>query len=179
MVDSTATCRSLGVRIVTVIFVRMLLSLPLLAVILTLKGDSPSGAEGLVELALIPTVDLLLAHARGPVRLPSPWFVVDIPQPDAAACGETVMLSRGMLESDLLAAVLAHEPGHLNTGDGKLTAAINRLIINPPTDLRAGTARVLGRAQHDRSGAEEDRRTVSRRTRPDARPRAARGSKAA
>jgi Zn-dependent protease with chaperone function len=41
------------------------------------------------------------------------------------------MLSRGLLESEYLAAVLAHELGHLATSDGKLTAAINRLIINP------------------------------------------------
>ena len=46
-------------------------------------------------------------------------------------CGDTLMLSRGLLESEFLPAVLAHELGHLNTSDGKLTAAINRLIINP------------------------------------------------
>ena len=41
------------------------------------------------------------------------------------------MLSRGLLENEQLPAVLAHELGHLATSDGKLTAAINRLIINP------------------------------------------------
>ncbi len=153
---------------IPVIFMRMLLTLAVLALILLIKGDNPADAEGLIELALVPTawaifalvtplgggwwwsqnlggrepsereriayrdaVELLLAHATGPVRLPSLWFVVDIPQPDAAVCGETLMLSRGVLESDFLPAVLAHELGHLNTSDGKLTAAINRLIINP------------------------------------------------
>jgi hypothetical protein len=41
------------------------------------------------------------------------------------------MLSRGLLENEYLPAVLAHELGHLDTSDGKLTAALNRLIINP------------------------------------------------
>jgi Zn-dependent protease with chaperone function len=146
----------------------MLLSLPVFAGILLVKGQSALGAEGLVDLALIPTgwaifalvtpygggwwwaqnlggrepserertayedaIELLVSHARGPVRLPSFWFVVDIPQPDAAVCGDALMLSRGLIESDFLPAVVAHELGHLNTSDGKLTAAINRLIINP------------------------------------------------
>jgi len=42
------------------------------------------------------------------------------------------MLSRGLLESDHLPAVLAHELGHLATPDGKLTAAINRIVLIPP-----------------------------------------------
>ena len=171
---------------IPVVFARMLLSLPVLAGILLLKGDSPVAAEGLVELAVIPTgwavvalltplgggwwwqqnlggrrpserersayqdaIDLIVAQAEGPVRLPSGWFVVDSPQADAAVCGDTLMLSRGLLESDLLPAVIAHELGHLNTSDGKLTAAINRLIIDPfplrrrPKEPAGGSAVVL------------------------------------
>jgi Zn-dependent protease with chaperone function len=153
---------------VPVMLARMLLSLPVFALILLIKGDSPLGADGLVELALIPTgwalfalitplgggwwwsqnlggrepserertayqdaIDLLLGHAAGPVRQPSGWLVLDSPQADAAVCGDTLMLSRGLLESDFLPAVIAHELGHLNTSDGKLTASINRLVINP------------------------------------------------
>ncbi len=153
---------------VPVIFTRMLLTLLAAAVVLLLKGESPEGAEGVVDLALIPTgwailalitpfgggwwwgqtlggrdpserertayrdaLDLLLHHTTQPVRLPSIWFVIDSPQPDAAVCGNTLMLSRGLLESDYLPAVLAHELGHLNSSDGKLTAALNRLLVNP------------------------------------------------
>jgi Zn-dependent protease with chaperone function len=76
-------------------------------------------------------VELLKAQASAPLRLPSLWFVTDEPQPDAAVCGDTLLLSRGLLENEYLPAVLAHELGHLATSDGKLTAAINRLIINP------------------------------------------------
>jgi len=153
---------------VPVIFTRMLLTLAVAALVLLIKGESPGGAESLMELALIPTgwsilalitpfgggwwwgqnmggrdpsereraayhdaVQLLQVHASQPLRLPSLWFVVDEPQPDAAVCGNTLMLSRGLLENEYLPAVLAHELGHLATSDGKLTAAINRLVINP------------------------------------------------
>ncbi len=91
-------------------------------------GRKPSDREHSVYQDAI---DLLQAHSTTPLRLPSRWFVVDEPQPDAAVCGDTLMLSRGLLESEYLPAVLAHELGHLATSDGKLTAAINRLIINP------------------------------------------------
>ncbi len=77
-------------------------------------------------------LELLRSYASAPIREPTRWFVIDTPQPDAAVCGNTLMLSRGLLESDYLPAVLAHELGHLASTDGKLTAAINRLIIHPP-----------------------------------------------
>jgi Zn-dependent protease with chaperone function len=171
---------------VPVIFARMLLTLGVAAIVLLLKGESPGEAEGLMELALIPTgwsilalitpfgggwwwgqnlggrdpserehaayhdaIQLLGHHVTQRVRLPSFWFVLDTPQPDAAVCGDTLMLSRGLLESEYLPAVLAHELGHLNSSDGKLTAAINRLIINPlpktrEKDTNKGGAVVLG-----------------------------------
>ena len=82
-------------------------------------------------------VELLQANAQHPLPLPSSWFVLDTPQPDAAVCGNTLMLSRGLLETDHLPAVLAHELGHLATPDGRLTAAINRLFLWMPKDRRA------------------------------------------
>jgi Zn-dependent protease with chaperone function len=151
-----------------VVFARMLLMLSVAVLLLLSRGESVSGAEAYVELALIPTawsilalltpfgggwwwaqnlggrepsereeaayhdaMQLLQANAEEPLRLPSSWFVLDEHQPDAAVCGSTLMLSRGLLESEYLPAVLAHELGHLDTSDGKLTAALNRLVINP------------------------------------------------
>ncbi len=93
-----------------------------------LGGRDPSERE---RIAYQDALDLLLHHAPEPVRVPGFWFVIDTPHPDAAVCGNCLMLSRGMLESEYLPAVLAHELGHINSSDGKLTAAINRLIINP------------------------------------------------
>ncbi len=91
-------------------------------------GRPPSERE---RAAYQDAIQLLQAYAAEPLWLPRLWFVTDEPQPDAAVCGDTLMLSRGLLENEQLPAVLAHELGHLASSDGKLTAAINRLIINP------------------------------------------------
>jgi Zn-dependent protease with chaperone function len=92
-------------------------------------GRKPSERE---KRAYHDATNLLQSHTRKPLPRPASWFVIDTPTPDAAVCGETLMLSRGLLESDHLPAVLAHELGHLATPDGRLTAAINRLILTPP-----------------------------------------------
>ena len=94
-----------------------------------LGGREPSERE---RTAYRDALDLLRHRTLMPLREPSGWFVLDNPQPDAAVCGHTLMLSRGLLESDHLPAVLAHELGHLASTDGKLTAALNRLVIHPP-----------------------------------------------
>ena len=96
-------------------------------------GRKPSERE---KLAYHDATNLLQAHTRKPLPRPASWFVIDTPTPDAAVCGETLMLSRGLLESDHLPAVLAHELGHLATPDGRLTAAISRLILIPPRPSR-------------------------------------------
>jgi Zn-dependent protease with chaperone function len=153
---------------VPVIIARTILTFAVLLLVLLIKGEPLGEAQGLAEIALIPTawsvlalitpfgggwwwaqnmggrdpsqrerlayqdaIEHLQAQSPGALRLPSFWFVLDQPLPDAAVCGNTLMLSRGLLESEYLPAVLAHELGHLHTSDGKLTAAINRLIINP------------------------------------------------
>jgi Zn-dependent protease with chaperone function len=74
-------------------------------------------------------------QARSPIPLPRPrrWFVVDSPQPEAAVCGNALMLSSTLLlDTEQLPAVLAHELGHLASIDARLTAALNRLVIHPP-----------------------------------------------
>jgi Zn-dependent protease with chaperone function len=94
-----------------------------------LGGREPSERE---RRAYSDALDLLRHHTLTPLREPSGWFVLDTPQPDAAVCGNTLMLSRGLLETEHLPAVLAHELGHLATSDGRYTAALNRLVIHPP-----------------------------------------------
>jgi Zn-dependent protease with chaperone function len=94
-----------------------------------LGGRKPSERE---QAAYQDAIELLQAHTDGRLPVPSGWFVLDDPQPDAAVCGSTLMLSRGLLETDHLPGVLAHELGHLATPDGRLTAALNRLVIKPP-----------------------------------------------
>lgn len=89
-------------------------------------GRDPSTRE---QLAYQDAVELLQGYSEEPLPLPKRWFVLDTPQPDAAVCGNTLMLSRGLLETDHVPAVLAHELGHLSSPDGRLTAALNRLVI--------------------------------------------------
>ncbi len=92
-------------------------------------GRSPSTRE---RHAYSDALELLQANARGPLPRPGSWFVLDTHEPDAAVIGNTLMLSRGLLESPHLPAVLAHEIGHIATPDGRITAALNRLVIHPP-----------------------------------------------
>ncbi len=91
-------------------------------------GRGPSQRE---QIAYQQAVQLLQGHAGHELRLPTDWFVLDLPEPEAAVCGQTLMLSTGMLENRHLAAVLAHELGHIATWDARITAAINRLVIHP------------------------------------------------
>jgi Zn-dependent protease with chaperone function len=174
---------------VPVIIARMVLTFVVLLLVLLIKGEPLGGAQGLAEIALVPTgwsvlalitpfgggwwwaqnmggrdpsqrerlayedaIEHLQAQSPGELRLPGFWFVVDEPLPDAAVCGNTLMLSRGLLESEYLPAVLAHELGHLHSSDGKLTAAINRLIINPLPKTREKQS-----GQHDLVVAGGDR----------------------
>jgi Zn-dependent protease with chaperone function len=99
-------------------------------------GREPSKRE---QLAYRDAVQLLQANSATPLPLPTHWFVIDNPQPDAAVCGDALMVSRGLLETDHVAAVLAHELGHLGSPDARLTTALNRLIMFS-TPFRAGAA---------------------------------------
>lgn len=73
-------------------------------------------------------------EATSPELLPRPkqWFVLDDRGCSASVCGDTLVLSRGLLESRHLPAVLAHELGHLRGIDARLTAAVNRLVFERP-----------------------------------------------
>lgn len=92
-------------------------------------GRAPSSRE---QLAYTDALEFLQASASGPLPQPASWFVLDTHEPDAAVIGNTLMLSRGLLDSPHLPAVLAHEIGHIATPDGRITAALNRLVIHPP-----------------------------------------------
>jgi Zn-dependent protease with chaperone function len=74
-----------------------------------------------------------LRGADPELRAPGRWFVLDDPDPNAWAYAHTLMVSRGLLESPSFAAVLAHELGHLNTSDARVSAALYR-ITTPPRE---------------------------------------------
>lgn len=102
-------------------------------------GRSPSERERLVYEDAIAT----LKHADPDLRLPRRWFVLDTQELNAAAYADTLMLTRGVLESPYLPAVIAHELGHLNSSDARLTAALQRLTTPPRKELGRGF-RTLG-----------------------------------
>lgn len=84
------------------------------------SAEEAAGVED--ALALLRSVDPSLPESLG-------YYVLDDPLPGAAVRGTTVVLSRGLLESESLAAVLAHELGHADSLDGRLTEALNRLQL--------------------------------------------------
>jgi Zn-dependent protease with chaperone function len=69
------------------------------------------------------------------LRVPRHWFVAEDPALNAAAYAKTMRVDRGLLESPYAtAAVIAHELGHLNTGDGRFASAIQlTLLADMPT----------------------------------------------
>jgi len=98
-------------------------------------GRKPSERE---QLAYQDAIEHLQAHSpEEPLPLPSSWFVLDLNEPDTGVCGNSLMLSRGLLEMSV-AEVLAHELNHLASLDGRITCALNRLVIHqaprPPKD---------------------------------------------
>ena len=94
-------------------------------------GRSPSERERLIhEDALA-----ILSQSDPELRPPRRWFVLDQPHINAAAYADTLMLTRGLLESGFLEPVLAHELGHLNSSDSRLTAALHRLTTPPRRKL--------------------------------------------
>jgi Zn-dependent protease with chaperone function len=94
-------------------------------------GRDPSRRERL----LCDDAMSVLTRADPSLRPPRRWFVVDEPQPSAAAYADTLMITRGLLESGCLEVVLAHELGHLNSSDARLTAALHRLTTPPRRPL--------------------------------------------
>ncbi len=96
-------------------------------------GRSPSERERLIyEDALS-----VLAEKDPGLRPPRRWFVLDEHYLNAAAYADTLMVTRGLLESGFLEAVLAHELGHLNSSDARLAAALHRMTTPPRRQLRS------------------------------------------
>lgn len=90
-------------------------------------GRSPSERERLIYEDAI----AVLTQADPELRPPQRWFVLDEHYLNAAAYANTLMVTRGLLESGFLEPVLAHELGHLNSSDSRLTAALHRMTTPP------------------------------------------------
>jgi Zn-dependent protease with chaperone function len=102
-------------------------------------GRSPSQRERLIYDDAI----LQLKQADPGLREPRRWFVLDEDEVNAAAYADTLMVTRGLLESGSLEPVIAHELGHLNSSDARLTAAIHRLTTPPRGNVRVGLKTIM------------------------------------
>ena len=92
-------------------------------------GRRPSEREQAVFEAAFAELQRFDPNLRPPRR----WFAVDDPEPNACAYADTLMVTRGMLDSAAFPAVLGHELGHLNSSDARVSAAIYR-ITTPPRE---------------------------------------------
>jgi Zn-dependent protease with chaperone function len=97
-------------------------------------GRAPSERERLIYDDAIAQ----LKHANPDLREPRRWFVLDEETINAAAYADTLMITRGLLETGYLEAVIAHELGHLNSSDGRLAAAVHRLSTPPRGEVHRG-----------------------------------------
>jgi len=94
-------------------------------------GRTPSERERLIyedAMAILTQTDPRLRPAQH-------WFVLDDGRLNAAAYANTLMLTRGLIDSGYLEPVLAHELGHLNSSDSRLAAALHRLTTPPRRKL--------------------------------------------
>ncbi len=79
-------------------------------------------------------------------------FVLDDPLPNAVARGRVLLLSRALLQSDALVAVIAHELGHLESLDARLTEAIFRLRLWPRALYTSAFTSERRPADHESAG---------------------------
>jgi Zn-dependent protease with chaperone function len=61
------------------------------------------------------------------VKRPAYVYVLDEHDLNAAVAGDTLVINRSLFDSGFLEAVLAHELGHLNSMDARVSVAVNRL----------------------------------------------------
>jgi Zn-dependent protease with chaperone function len=81
------------------------------------------------EAAAIDDAFYLLQAVAPELSAAGEYAVLDDPVPFAAVRGRIVILSRAVIECDALAAIVGHKLGHVNTLDGRLTEALNRLSL--------------------------------------------------
>jgi Zn-dependent protease with chaperone function len=70
---------------------------------------------------------LTALHLPADVKRPAWMYVLDSHELNACVAGDTLVLNRSMFDSGFLEAVLAHELGHLNSMDARVSVAVNRL----------------------------------------------------
>jgi Zn-dependent protease with chaperone function len=106
-----------------------------------------------IERAKVEAALELLRAADPRLRAPAGVYVLDGPTLAAAVRSRAVVLTARLVESPLLAAVLAHELGHVNSLDGRLREALECLTLwgdplGPPRDPRGREVRFEPDPEH-------------------------------
>jgi Zn-dependent protease with chaperone function len=65
------------------------------------------------------------------LRVPHRWYVLDSTEANALAYADTLGVTRAVLDSPSFPAILAHELGHLNSSDARVSAAVYRITTWP------------------------------------------------
>jgi Zn-dependent protease with chaperone function len=73
-----------------------------------------------------PQLDALISKG---VRGPRAWYVVDQPYTGAWVTGRVLFLTHDAVRSPFLRPIIAHELGHLNSSDGRLSLALYCLVF--------------------------------------------------
>jgi Zn-dependent protease with chaperone function len=82
---------------------------------------------------------IVAKHAGSKVREPAEWEIIESPIPNSYTVGNKIFLTRGAIDSPHLAALMAHELGHLQQRDGQKLLALRRLIVNTAYTLGIDT----------------------------------------
>jgi Zn-dependent protease with chaperone function len=93
---------------------------------LSLGARDPSRRE---REKVLPALEQIEEQAPGSIRAPDYWYVLDSPELNGYAIGSTLYVTRELINSSHLAAVVAHELGHFNSADSRLILANQRFIL--------------------------------------------------
>jgi Zn-dependent protease with chaperone function len=124
--DTAATILAWGVPLTFIAWATSGLWLPL--------GAGPYMADGLgarrpttLELEAYEDAINILGVRKSGIRLPKHFYVLDRNDLNACVVADTLIVNRELLNTGYAEAVIAHELGHLNSMDTRVSIAVNRL----------------------------------------------------
>jgi Zn-dependent protease with chaperone function len=121
-----------------IFFSLLVVSFPLLNSLVTLTGVSTGGfftrfALGAREPsqrereAVVEVLETI-RERKGNLQFHSFWYVIDSPVPNSYTVGTTLYITRGLINSEYLGALIAHEVGNLAHGDGRQLKALRNFV---------------------------------------------------
>lgn len=81
--------------------------------------------------AIVQALTTIRTRAQRHIQGPSHWYVIDAIEERAFVIGTTLYVTRQLLRSKHLTALLAHELGFVNAISGRMVLALRRLVVPP------------------------------------------------